>query len=96
MSLPLFWTEEAKETFEIVINFIHQIWGDKQVEKFIQKASKTLENISSQPYIFKSSAIQENVRKGLISKQTSVFYQIESDKIVILFFWDNRQKPIID
>ena len=96
MRLPLFWTEEAKETFGIVTNFILQTWGDKQVEIFIKKASKTLENISSQPYIFKSSSIQKDVRKGLIRKQTSVFYQIESDKIVILFFWDNRQKPIID
>ena len=96
MRLPLFWTEEAKETFEVVTNFVHQIWGDKQVDIFIKKAFKTLENISSQPYIFKSSSVIKNVRKGLISKQTSVFYQIENDKIVILFFWDNRQKPTID
>ena len=67
MRLPLFWTEEAKETFEIVTNFIHQICGDKQVDIFIKKAFKTLENISSQPYIFKSSSVVKNVRKGLMS-----------------------------
>ncbi|MEO5910816.1 MAG: type II toxin-antitoxin system RelE/ParE family toxin [Pelobium sp.] len=95
MSLAIFWTKEAKETFDATLNFIESKWGEKEVKKFLQRSQNTILNISKYPYLFKASEIEVNVRKGLISKQISVFYLIEDDRIVILYFWDNRQEPIL-
>ena len=94
MSFPVYWTDEAKETFNLIINFIEELWGEKEAGKFVKRTQKLLLTIASQPYLFKTS-IAENVRKGLISKQSSVFYEINTDSITILFFWDNRQEPIL-
>lgn len=80
--------------FLAVTNLIENKWGAKQAEKFLSKTYKTIDLISKQPYLFKVSAIQENVRIGIISRQTSFFYEIQDNKIIILFFWDNRQDPI--
>jgi len=46
--------------------------------------------------MFKASLIEDSVRKGFISKQTSFFYEIHENEIIILFFWDNRQEPMFN
>jgi plasmid stabilization system protein ParE len=92
MKLEIVFTPTGKETFLSITSFINQKWGDKSAEKFVEKAYKVLDTISGQPHLFK--AYQENdVRKGLISKQTSVVYRVLNDRIEVLFFWDNRQEP---
>jgi plasmid stabilization system protein ParE len=94
MSLEIILTPKAKDTLLSIVSFIQAEWGQNSAEKFITKAYKTLDNISKQPYLFKSYSGNE-VRKGLITKQTSVIYRINAGKIEVLFFWDNRQDPII-
>ncbi|MES2112954.1 MAG: hypothetical protein V4577_29665 [Bacteroidota bacterium] len=51
--------------------------------------------MSTQPYMFKASSIDEHVRIAFITKQTSQFYMITDESIHLLFFWDNRQEPIL-
>jgi len=60
----------------------------------LKKAYKTIDLAAKNPYMFKSSSIKENVRIGLVTKQTSFFYEVHENEIIILFFWDNRQEPI--
>ena len=94
MKLEIILTPKAKDTFLATILFIKLKWGEKSAEKFVEKTYEVLDTIAQQPYLFK--AYQENnVRKGLITKQTSVIYRVFSDRIDILFFWDNRQDPVI-
>jgi plasmid stabilization system protein ParE len=86
-------TPRAKETFIATILFIQYKWGNNSAEKFIERTYEVLDTIAQQPYIFKAYQ-EENVRKGLITKHTSVIYRVVSDRIEVLFFWDNRQEPI--
>ena len=39
------------------------------------------------------STKKETVRKVVITKQTSLFYEIFNGVIELLHFWDNRQNP---
>jgi len=95
MSLAVAWTPEAKETFEHTVNLIESKWGIKSAEKFVRSAHKTINAVAAQPYIFKGSFAQ-NTRQAVITKQTSMFYEVHSSHILILFFWDNRQEPLSD
>lgn len=45
--------------------------------------------------MFKESSFEVNVRIGLITKQTSIFYRVNNNSIHILFFWNNLQEPIV-
>jgi plasmid stabilization system protein ParE len=94
MSLAVAWTDEAKATFDDTVIQIQAKWGERSVEKFVKAAHKIIHSISNQPYLFKASH-NENVRQAVISGQTSMFYEVHSSHIVILFFWDNRQEPIV-
>ena len=37
MSLPVYWTKEANETFDLIINFIEELWGEKEAGKFVNR-----------------------------------------------------------
>ena len=95
MSLKIFYTPRSKDTLESVYNFISNQFGSNSADKFALKAEKTIVLIAEHPFMFKASSIDKNVRIGLISKQTSVFYRVTETSVHLLFFWDNRQKPLV-
>ena len=94
MALKIVFSADALEILLSIINQIENNWGSGQSDKFLEKVHKTLDLTAKNPYMFKASSIEEDVRKGLISKQTSFFYEIRENEIIILFFWDNRQETM--
>jgi len=95
MSLTVYYTPRSKETLSSVYNFIENKFGASSANKFVAKAEKTIKLIAEYPLMFKASSIDENVRIGLITKQTSLFYRVTDTSIHLLFFWDNRQEPLL-
>jgi plasmid stabilization system protein ParE len=94
MSLEIFYTPDSRETLSSVYDFIQNKFGTRAADSFVKKAEKTINLIAEYPHMFKASAIDENIRIGLITKQTSLFYRVTNTTIQLLFFWDNRQEPI--
>jgi len=45
--------------------------------------------------MFKTSEKKKNIRKGFVTKHTSLYYRVKPRKksIELLAFWDNRQNP---
>ncbi len=95
MSLQVFYTSRSKETLGTVYDFIHNKFGLRSADQFVLKAEKIISLIAEHPFMFKASTIDVNVRIGLISKQTSLFYRVTDTSIHLLFFWDNRQAPLL-
>lgn len=96
MSLPVVFSPLALDGMISIAEFILEKWGIKSSRKFQIQVERTLKTLGKQPYMFKASALASDVRKGIISRQTSFIYQIHQDRIEILFFIDNRQEPIIE
>ena len=61
----------------------------------MSKAEKVILLIAENPFMYKVTTIDKTVRIALISKQTSLFYQVKDESIDLLFFWDNRQEPFL-
>ena len=95
MNLAIRWTHEAERTFGQIIEYLEEKWSEKQVQKFIKRVNRVLKQISEFPFIFKASIANNNVRKGFVARQCSLFYEIGQDEIVLLFFWDNRRRPVL-
>lgn len=85
----------AVDSFDALKSQIKQKWGNKTVIEFEKRTIKVLEIISQSPLIFQSIKQAPNIRKGYIHKNCSMFYEIKQNQIEILFFWDNRQEPIL-
>jgi len=95
MSLQIFYTPRSKETLGSVYNFIQNKFGINSANKFISKAEKIIGLIAENPLMYKATTIDETVRVAFISKQTSLFYRVKDATIDLLFFWDNRQEPLL-
>ena len=95
MSLQIHYTPRSKETLESIYSFILNQFGVNSANNFLSKAEKGISLIAEHPLMFKATAIDENVRICVISKQTSLFYRVTDTSIDLLFFWDNRQEPFI-
>ncbi|WP_056289301.1 type II toxin-antitoxin system RelE/ParE family toxin [Dyadobacter sp. Leaf189] len=96
MSLPVVWTFEAETGFAEIIGYLEDQWTEREVKNFIHRVKKIVKHIAAFPQMFEASPSSPRVRKAVLSKQQSLFYQIEEDRIVLLSFWDNRREPKVD
>jgi plasmid stabilization system protein ParE len=97
MSFELKFTPEAEETYKAVILQLRSQWSDAFALKFEIKVLKCLNLISSTPYLYSVVEGIPDIRKCFIHKNCAMFYRVneESNVILIVCFWDNRQDPIV-
>ncbi len=70
---------EAKFSFRIKLDFL-------------EKLKKNLDYVASNPENFPQTEY-EDLRKCVVSKQTSIFFKIRSKDIVVVSVFDTRQNP---
>lgn len=95
MELKISFSEEAYETLLAIGSFIEETWGYEHANKFVNSVYQKIDLIAVQPFIYESISLNSKVRKGVISKYTSFYYQVNQEEIRILFFFDNREEPLI-
>ena len=82
----------ANITFEEEIDFIFRKWNAKEAVKFIDLVDDFEVILSSNPYIGKFSE-KGQVRMFVLSKQTTVFYEVfeQKNRIDLQLFWNNSK-----
>jgi plasmid stabilization system protein ParE len=92
MDYKIFWTEEAVQNLDEIIDYLFTNWTHREVENFKSKLSKQIDFIEKNPRMFPISPFQPRLRKAVLSKQTSIFYEISDNVIYIAYVFVNRQK----
>ena len=89
------WTPTAKKTYFAVLDYLEEVWTEKEIQNFIREVNTLLNQISNNPEMFQSSRKKKNIRKGFITKHNSLYYRIKLRKkeLELLTFWDNWQDP---
>ena len=93
MALKIQWTKRAEKSFGKIVLDIEEKWSEASAKKFVQKTDKLLGLIAENLEMCPAVEGKEEVRKGLVTKQTSVFYKIMDNFIRLITFWDNRSDP---
>jgi plasmid stabilization system protein ParE len=93
--MKVVWSENAETTFDLIVLYIEVKFDVLSAKKFIAKVDSVIHTISNQPYIYKSSNFNTKVRKATITKQCTLFYEINKKTIQLSYFWDNRREPMI-
>lgn len=93
MALNVVWTKRAEKSFENIINYLLQEWGEKVVSSFVKKVFDFIDILAEFPEIDTLENKKRNIRGFNIIKQVSVFYRISENKIILLHFFDNRKNP---
>ena len=66
-------------------------WSVQTKNKFLKKLNSRIEIIAENPEIFPSSSIDPKLRKCIVTKQSTLLYEIHSDFIFVVNLIDNRQ-----
>jgi len=93
MDYKIFWAEEAIQNLEEIIDYLSTAWTQKEVNNFKLKLAKQLDLIKRNPRLFPKSVFQSRLRKAVLSKQTSVFYEVKDNPIYLIYLFVNYKNP---
>ncbi len=91
MAYNLRWSEESVKNLEEIIEDLRKKWTEKEVSAFKDKLSTHLDLIIKYPFMFPSSTSQPRLRKAVLSKQTSIFYEIKGGTIFLAYLHLNKK-----
>ncbi len=91
--MTIYWSPLADETYDEILDYLSNQWGLQITINFMDEVEHTLELIRKYPEMFEASSSHPNIRKGFITKHTTLFYEIKGNNIELLVFWNNRRNP---
>ena len=89
----IIWTDESLENLKGIIVYLENRWTKKEITKFSKLLDHQLKLIENNPLLFAESENSTGIRKSVLSKQTTIYYQISNYEIEIISLFDNRQSP---
>ncbi len=93
MSRLVIITKTAEKNLEKLFEYLLENWSQKVKSDFIKKLDKSLNTIKTNPEIFPESEKKEGLHKCVITKQTTLYYRFDSNKIIIVTVFDSRSNP---
>lgn len=89
--MQVFVTPRAERSFDSIVYYIKQKWGEKTAKEFIQKVDEIFILLKDFPLM---GQVENNDIRGFqLSPHTRILYRIRDNKIIILSFFDVRQDP---
>ena len=89
----IIWSDEAINNLSGIIEYLENRWTQKEIENFARLLDKQLELISSNPYLFPKGPQSKNIRKSVLTRQTSIYYYIKEKEVHLISLFDNRKRP---
>lgn len=93
MGLKVKFSFEASNQLEDLVEYLRGNWSEKVVLDFYKKLQSKLTVASNQPELFVESKNVPYLRRCIVSKQTSFYYQFNESELVIIGLFDNRMNP---
>lgn len=90
--LSIEYTVFARSQIQEVEHYLSITFGQVAVDRFRGKILNFERAVCRFPYSFKQVSIEVETRFAVVSKQTSLVYLVENERIVVLALWDNRMK----
>jgi plasmid stabilization system protein ParE len=87
------WSERAEEAIERIKFYLIDNWSDKVGNNFIREVDEKVELLKRFPDLGRVSALDDTVRKILITKHVILCYRVRKNKLEILDFFDQHQNP---
>ncbi len=83
----------AEKKLEALLEYLLVEWSLKVKINFIKRLDDYLQIIKQEPESFPESEKVSGLRRCVITKQTSIYYEFNDKEIRILSFFDTRQDP---
>ena len=83
----------AEKKLEALLEYLLVEWSLKVKTNFIKRLDDYLQIIKQEPESFPESEKVSGLRRCVITKQISIYYEFNDKEIRILSFFDTRQDP---
>ncbi len=95
MAILIKWSDEAVKTFDENIDYLMKEWSEMEIKNFIRQTNAKIKSIELNPKLYRYSEKNPHIRRVLINKNITLFYQYLPTKkeVILLSFWNNRQDP---
>lgn len=90
MDYKIFWSDESLKNLEDILTYLETEWTEKEIKIFKKKLGNQIDLIAQNPKIFPESQFHPNLRKAVLSKHNTVFYEIKNYEIHIAYIFSNR------
>ena len=89
------WTSEAEQNLNAIFDYLESTWSEREISNFAKKLESYLQHISKHPAIFPYYNKEKNIRRCVLSLQTTIYYREIpfENKVVIITLFDNRRDP---
>jgi plasmid stabilization system protein ParE len=89
------WTSEAERNLYFIFDYLENTWSEREISNFANKLESALQLISKQPAAFPYYDKKKNIRRCVLSPQTTIYYQeLPFDNIIVIItLFNNRQNP---
>ncbi len=91
MAYNLRWSEEAAKNLEQILNYLSENWSQNEVDSFKKRFKKQLNFIRQFPKMFPVSSYNQRLRKSVLSKQTTIFFEIKDKTIMLVYIFTTYQ-----
>lgn len=88
--MKVVWTKTSELTLDEIVDYIRNKFGSLISENYYFDVLQTIENIENNPELFPILQDKTQTRKAVLNKKTILYYQIETDTIYLLAFYDVR------
>jgi plasmid stabilization system protein ParE len=95
MALKVKWSKYADQSFDRILEYLQSEWGENVTRAFVRRTYEFLDLLAEFPEIGSMENPEKQIRGFVLIKQITVFYIRKTDSIILLNFYDNRQKPTI-
>ena len=90
--MEIIWSEESKLDYEENIDYLLKEWSEESASIFIEEVESILELLKTNPKLFPMSDYK-SVRRAVIRKQITLFYQEKGSKLFLVRFWNTYKNP---
>ncbi|GLR18256.1 type II toxin-antitoxin system RelE/ParE family toxin [Portibacter lacus] len=93
MALKIIWNKRALNNFNKILDYLEHSFGEQTAKSFVVRSYNIIEQLSENPNLGSLELKAKNIRGILISKHNRLFYRLTEEEIILLNFFDIRQKP---
>lgn len=93
MNLEIEWSLEAKTEYARLLEYLEARWGTSAAQKFIEHTNEILGMIVIYPGMYPCLEGKSHIRKCVMHRQTTMFYNFDYQKVRIVSIWQNRRSP---
>jgi plasmid stabilization system protein ParE len=89
----ILWSEQALTDLQNILDYLTENWTQRELKNFSQRLDKRINLIRHYPNLFPSSSTKKSIRRSVLTKHTTIYYQVQTQTLKIVTLFDTRQNP---